>query len=90
LKGTRYYSSSELLFLAATSRYGMLRRSFNFPEQIAARIDSVDKLLVARDIDQRDKTLKDITAAAEARVRVARGRVVAANVARVCQLQLPR
>ncbi len=68
----------------------MLRRSFNFPEQIAARIDSVDKLLVARDIDQRDKTLKDITAAAEARVRVARGRVVAANVARVCQLQLPR
>jgi hypothetical protein len=64
--------------------------SFNFPDQVAARIDSVDKLLVARDIDQRDKTLKDITAAAEARVRVARGRVVAANVARVCQLQLPR
>ena len=63
---------------------------FNFPDQVAARIDSVDKLLVARDIDQRDKTLKDITAAAEARVRVARGRVVAANVARVCQLQLPR
>ncbi len=62
----------------------------NISEQVAARIDSVDKLLVAHDVDQRDKTLKDITAAAEARVRIARGKVVAANVARVCQIQPSR
>lgn len=67
-----------------------LRDSINCLEQVAARIDSVDKLLVAQDQNQRDKTLIDITAAAQARVRVARGKIVAANILRVCQIQTPR
>jgi hypothetical protein len=58
--------------------------------QVAARLDSVDKLLVAHDTDHRDKALMDITAAADARIRVARGKVVVANMARLCQMQAPR
>ncbi len=58
--------------------------------QVAARIDRVDKNLVAHDLNLRDNTLREVTAAAQARVRVARGKVVAANIMRVCQLQTPR
>jgi hypothetical protein len=58
--------------------------------QVAARLDSVDKLLIAHNTDHRDKALMDITAAADARIRVARGKVVAANMARLCQMQAPR
>ena len=74
----------------AAAQTAEISHEINVLEQVAARIDSVDKLLVVQDVDQRDKALKDITVAAEARVRVARGKVVAANVARVCQLQPPR
>jgi len=58
--------------------------------QVVARINSVDKLLVADDTDHRSKTLKDVAAAAATRVRIARGKVVTASVARICQLQAPR
>jgi len=75
---------------SAAAQTAEISHEINVLEQVAARIDSVDKLLVVQDVDQRDKALKDITVAAEARVRVARGKVVAANVARVCQLQPPR
>lgn len=67
-----------------------LSAAVNIWEQVAARIDSVDKLLVADDTDCRSKTLRDVAAAAAARVRIARGKVVTANIARVCQLQTPR
>ena len=67
-----------------------LSAAVNTWEQVAARIDSVDKLLVADDTDCRSKTLRDVAAAAAARVRIARGKVVTANIARVCQLQTPR
>jgi hypothetical protein len=69
---------------------GNLRHRVDSLAQVAARIDSVDKLLIAHDLNHRDKTLREITAAAQARIRIARGKVVAANIARVCQLQTPR
>jgi len=67
-----------------------LRGAIDIWEQVVARINSVDKLLVADDTDHRSKTLKDVAAAAAARVRIARGKVVTASVARICQLQAPR
>jgi len=48
-------------------------------------MDSFDKLLLADEKNLRQKTLKDIAAAAQARIRVARGKAVAAQLARLCQ-----
>jgi hypothetical protein len=87
LKDDRYFL--ENLRLAAPKVLESCNETNNF-EQVAARVDSVDKLLVAHDFNHRDKTLKDVAAAAQARVRVARGKLVTANIVRVCQLHTPR
>ena len=79
------------MFLFTFSSFFYLPRHLKLLNcQVAARLDSVDKLLIAHDADHRDKALMDVTAAADARIRVARGKVVAANMARLCQMQAPR